>query len=199
MKILAVSDLHGDRQKAERLADIAKRENVDLVVLAGDLSIFGEGIKGLIKPFKERNLKIAFVPGNHDPPELAEWLENKYKIYNLHNRPLLINDVAFVGIGFANIPPYSISEEEIYSNIYEQLYQVKGAKKVVVVSHIPPFNTKLDDIGEHVGSTSLRKILEKKQPDLCICGHIHETFGLEDKINKTKVINPGQKGRIIEI
>ncbi len=199
MKILAVSDIHADKRNAERLAELAKREKVDLVVLAGDLSIFGEGIKGLIKPFKENDLKVAFVPGNHDPPEMAEWLEAKYKIYNLHNQPLIINNIAFVGVGFANIPPYYISEDEIYSRVYQQMYQVKGAKKVILVSHIPPYNTKLDDIGEHVGSVSLRKILEKKQPDLCICGHIHEAFGLEDKINKTKIVNPGQKGKIIEI
>ena len=40
LKILAASDLHGDSKATKRLAETAKREDVDLVVLCGDLTGF---------------------------------------------------------------------------------------------------------------------------------------------------------------
>ena len=41
-------------------------------------------------------------------------------------------------------------------------------------------------------------ILELK-PDIHICGHIHETQGIEEIIGKTRVINVGKSGKIIEL
>ena len=43
LKILAASDLHGSRTIAERLSEKAKKEKVDLVVLAGDINGMAEG------------------------------------------------------------------------------------------------------------------------------------------------------------
>lgn len=201
MKILAATDIHADTLLTKKLAETAKKENVDLVVLAGDLTFYGKGLERLLYPFKEKGVKVALIPGNHDPPELIDFISNKYKFYNLHNYPLVLGDTAFIGAGFADIGPYYISDEDLYNKIIEQMKiaKKKNAKKIVIVSHSPPNNTKLDDIGMHVGSESLRKLIEKYQPDLCICGHIHEAFGLEDKIGKSKVINPGQEGKIINI
>ena len=48
-KILAASDIHGDTDATKKLAAKAKKENVDLVVLAGDLSGFVE-TEGILKP-----------------------------------------------------------------------------------------------------------------------------------------------------
>ncbi len=38
MKILAAGDIHGDTRLANELAKRAKKENVDLVILCGDLT-----------------------------------------------------------------------------------------------------------------------------------------------------------------
>ena len=38
-RILAISDLHGDEGLAKRMAKKAKDENVDLVIIAGDLNL----------------------------------------------------------------------------------------------------------------------------------------------------------------
>jgi Icc-related predicted phosphoesterase len=32
-----------------------------------------------------------------------------------------------------------------------------------------------------------------------ICSHIHEAAGIEEKLGKTKVINVGTEGKIIEV
>jgi Icc-related predicted phosphoesterase len=44
--------------------------------------------------------------------------------------------------------------------------------------------------GFHVGSTAVRDFIEEAQPDLVICGHIHESRG-KDKIENSVVINCG--------
>src|SRR3989338_5338391 len=77
--------------------------------------------------------------------------------------------------------------------------QVSGLAKRVMVVHEPPYNTKLDNIGFSAGSIGVRNAIEKLQPDLCLCGHMHETFGKEDWINNTRIINVGRAGIILEI
>ncbi|MBI3766704.1 MAG: YfcE family phosphodiesterase, partial [Ignavibacteriales bacterium] len=41
-----------------------------------------------------------------------------------------------------------------------------------------------------VGSSSVRKFIEKHQPDLAVCGHIHEARG-QDSLEKSKIVNCG--------
>jgi len=40
----------------------------------------------------------------------------------------------------------------------------------------------------------VREFIEKHQPDLCICGHIHESRN-KDQIGKTLILNPGSIDR----
>jgi len=67
---------------------------------------------------------------------------------------------------------------------------VKG--KFILVTHNPPFGTKLDKVetGEHVGSKVIREFIEKEKPLLAISAHIHEAGGI-DKIGKTTIFYPG--------
>ena len=67
-----------------------------------------------------------------------------------------------------------------------------------MVTHMHPSNSKAEFSG-FKGSKSIRKAIDEFQPDLLLCGHIHEAEGIEDKINKTKVLNVGKEGKIIEI
>jgi len=46
---------------------------------------------------------------------------------------------------------------------------------------------------------SIRKAVDKIQPDVLICCHIHEAEGIEEKIGKTKVLNVGKMGHILNI
>ncbi|MCW1294204.1 MAG: metallophosphoesterase [Candidatus Parvarchaeota archaeon] len=203
MKILAASDLHGDIKAAERLAEKAKKEKPDLIVLAGDLTIFGGGLEGLLGPFIDVKKKIAVIPGNHDSEADIFFLKKRYPdmIYDLHNYAFKIGDVGFFGCGLGNIGPNEITEEEVRKRILSSFNYVKNAKKKVMIVHVPPYNTKLDKVGKNmnIGSQAVREMIETLKPDKCICGHIHETFGLEEKLGGTEVINAGPKGKIIEI
>ncbi len=72
-------------------------------------------------------------------------------------------------------------------------------KPIIFLSHNVPYQTKLDLIGgkahklarnQHYGSFLVKKMIRKYQPELCICGHIHETHGIQ-KLGKTIVVNSG--------
>ena len=73
-------------------------------------------------------------------------------------------------------------------------------KKWILVTHAPPFNTHLDLVFDrHVGSKSIRESIEKFNPELNICGHLHENFNIRDKIKSTRIINPGPSGEILKL
>lgn len=54
-------------------------------------------------------------------------------------------------------------------------------------------------ISTHVGAENISKFIKKNLIDVAISGHIHETSGKIDKLNKTKLYNPGPKGRLIRV
>ncbi len=43
------------------------------------------------------------------------------------------------------------------------------------------------------------KAIEEKQPQLAVCGHIHEAWGKESKIGPTEVVNLGPSGRYFDL
>lgn len=69
----------------------------------------------------------------------------------------------------------------------------------VLVTHCPPSDTCLDMIGSgcHVGSSAVRKAIEKYSPALSLHGHIHESPEVSgsrtDTIGKTLCVNPGKR------
>ena len=74
MKILASGDIHGDTMLAEKLAEKAEKENVDLVVLCGDLTQFEQSTEGIIGPFAKKGKKVLLIPGNHETVATADFL-----------------------------------------------------------------------------------------------------------------------------
>ena len=202
MKILAASDMHGDKSIIEKLVAKAKKENVDLVILCGDLTFFENDLTGIIGPFKKLNKKIIIIPGNHETFATAEFLAKQYApgVYNLHGRSVLFyNEIGIFGAGGSNIGLFNVTEGETKELIERAHKPIKNAKHKILITHTPPYGTSIDALWQHVGSKAIRKEIEEIQPDIALCGHIHETFGKSDKIGKTTVVNAGKDGIIIEI
>jgi hypothetical protein len=85
-----------------------------------------------------------------------------------------------------------------WRNRISKLFSKMNSKTTIFVSHDLPFNTKLDLInnpnsplnGKHVGDEVIREFIEKYQPKVAVCGHMHENQGI-DKIGKSLIINAG--------
>ena len=198
MKILAASDVHGDTRWFEKLAEKGKKEKVDLVLLCGDITFDENMIEGIVGPFKKRNLKVALLPGNHESAATTGFLAEKYDVYHLHGYSIKIGDVGFFGAGHANIGPHMIDDKELFGLLKKGFDYIKDAKKKVMVTHVHPSDGVIEKLS-FPGSAAVRQAISKFNPDLHLCGHIHECEGIEEMIAGTKSINVGKGGKIIEI
>ena len=199
MKILAASDIHGDLKLVRSLAEKAEKEKVDMVLLCGDLTMSEKSIDGIIGPFKERGLKVGIIPGNHESSATVNFLTERYKLVNLHGYSYYMEKVGMFGCGSANIGLFRLSEEEIAEALSKSHREIKEKSKKIMVTHVHPAGTLMERFIPGSGSDAVRKALENFEPDFALCGHLHEAEGIEELIGKTRVINVGRKGKIIEV
>ena len=202
MRILAAGDIHGSVSLAKELAKKAEIEKVDLVVLAGDITGDDEKLPGVISPFLEKKKRVLFVPGNHESLATADFIADFYGITNLHGYSVKYQNVGIFGCSGNNIGIHQLSEEEIFSLLKRGFEKVKDSKKTVMVTHVHPSDTKMGKFGHPLvreGSQGVKKAVERFKPDILICSHVHEAAGIEEKLGKTKVINVGTEGKIIEL
>lgn len=195
LRILAAGDIHGDSSLTKKLAEKASKENVDLVILAGDITSPLE-TKNLIKPFKEKKKKVLLIPGNWDSIATVDFLAELYGMKNIHGYSMKYQDVGIFGAG--GTTGGGVEEKEIFKTLEKGNKSLKDIRKKIMVTHMHAAGTKSEFSGFE-GSSGIRKAIEKFQPDLFIHSHIHEAEGIEEKIGKTRVINVGRKGKIIEI
>lgn len=195
MKILAVGDVHGNYKK---IMEYLKNNKVDLIIITGDITQFGPAELGeeILNEIGSFNVPVLAIPGNCDPESIHSCIDNSRAV-SIHARSLLIKDIGICGFGGSNPTPFDtpleFEEVQIYEEARKVMDEISNEKITLFITHAPPYGTKTDLLpsGEHAGSTSIRKIIEEYQPALNVCGHIHESVGV-DKIGKTKVVNPGE-------
>lgn len=203
MKLLVVSDIHADIERILPLLDKIKELDMefDVVICPGDIidvnippGFKSEDIaKIIIEEFKTLGKPLLMIPGNMDG-EIIDFL--KKEGVSIHQDGLVIGDCGFYGFGGARTPfgtPFEPAEDAIKLGLEIGFSKVKNMKHKIQVTHVPPYNTKLDVIssGAHVGSENVRKFIEEKKPILSISAHIHEARGV-DKLNETFLINSGK-------
>ena len=200
MKILAAGCLHSNAELIEKLAVTAEEKNVDLVVLAGDLTFGEASTEGILGPFKKRNKNVALIPGNHETLATAEFLASKYDATNLHGYGVTHGDVGLFGCGGANVGVHQLTESEIFGYLENSHKYVKDSKKKIMVTHVHPAESAMEKFSDFVkGSSGVTQAIEAFKPDLLLCSHVHEASGLEETIGTTRVINVAKTGKIIEI
>jgi len=193
LRILAVADFHGDPNAESAFLKEATK-NYDCIIIIGDLTQFGppEVVESMLQQVKSIGVPTFAIPGNCDPKQIVQVLE-KFGV-NLHRKCEKIKDIAFVGLGGSNITPFNTPFELTEGEIAEELTSItcEASEKLVLVTHAPPYGTKVDEIkaGTHVGSKSIRNYIESRQPVLVLCGHVHEGRGV-DEIGRTMIVNPG--------
>jgi len=198
-KILAIGDTHNDVGLIKKLAEKAKKENVDLVILAGDFTLFEQSTKDIIGPFIKAKKEVLLIPGNHESVETTSFLSEMYpNVKNIHGYPFTKENVGVFGAGHADIGPFHIRDSEIFSLLKKGNEKVKDSEKKIMVTHMHPEGGKAEFSG-FKGSKAVRKAIDEFHPDVLITAHIHEARGIEEKIGKTKVINVSRKEKIFEI
>ncbi len=199
-KILAVGDIHGDTGLAERLAKKAEKENVDLVILAGDLTWLDQSAENIIGPFVKAKKQVLLIPGNHEPNSTINFLAEMYpNTKNIHGHTHKIRDLGIFGAGYdSSVGPFLVEDEEIFKTLKKGHEKIKQAKRKLMVTHAHHKGSKTEFSG-FPGSKAVKKAIKEFKPDILISGHIHEAGGIEEKIGKTRIINVSRKPKIFEI
>jgi len=160
-------------------------------------------------------VKFYVTGGNDDPMEIEPLLNDSNYVINPENKVVDIGDgVEMVSSGFGNITPWKCPRDVDENVLLEKLEvlacQVKNTERAIFNLHVPPYDSGIDlapqldktlKVDTHagtgvtmvpVGSTAVRKIIEKYQPMIGLHGHIHESRGVS-KIGRTTCINPGSE------
>lgn len=199
-KILAIGDIHGDTGLVKKLAEKAEKENIDLVILAGDITFAEISLKGIIGPFAKAKKDVLIIPGNHESISSIHFLTEMYKPYakNLHGYSIKKGNLGIFGSGGADIGINFIPDSEIFELLKKGHKGIKNTGKKIMVTHMHPAGSKAEKFG-FKGSKAISKAVYEFQPDILITSHMHEASGLEENFGKTKVINVSRKEKIFEI
>ena len=183
MKILHLSDIHCTYRRVEELLREVKLDSYDLVVVSGDI----ECPDLVMEPLINSGVTIYAVPGNMDDIYVKDYLESK----GINVDGKLVEHRGYVLAGIGGIHPQTSLER-----VVNQLKASPPGGKLLVLTHHPPFRTKVDKAlrAVHAGLREIREFVEKWRPLVLMCGHIHESRGV-DKLGETVVVNPGPLAR----
>jgi len=168
--------------------------------------------------------------GNDDYQEIIDAIRDTPHVKNADNKVIKIDEIhEMVNLGWSNPTPWKCprdhSEEELEAATEKLISGVSDKQNCLFNIHVPPVDCGLDTVpklddsvyppkpifqgGQAVmfgaGSSAIRREVEKHQPLVHLCGHVHESRGTT-RIGKTLVINPGSeypegvlKGAIVNI
>lgn len=187
-RILAFSDMHLSHRCAREVA--AQAEFADLVIGAGDFCNHRRGLADAMSMLTPLLPKAVLVPGNAESADELRAVAAPATV--LHGEAVERAGLTIFGLGYAvPITPFGdwscdLSEDEAA----EMLAGMERADVLVV--HSPPMGVAdTTSGGASVGSTAIRAAIERVQPRLAVCGHIHDSWGRTGLIGTTHVHNLG--------
>lgn len=202
LRILGLADLHDRIEMLDRLREI----DADLIVFCGDLhnASSRETARPAAHALSGLGPPVLIVPGNMDHRDVVPDLWNEAGLRILHRSCFCLEDVGFLGIGgmvardprrLGDPARYYHRDDEVYDTLATAYQDISDARIKIVVVHQPPRGAQ-DTLynGERSGSVSLRRFVEECQPNLLLCGHIHEARG-ESLIGSTRIVNVGELRR----
>ncbi len=204
MRVVCISDTHGDHQQVE-LPD------GDVLVHAGDLTAHGsrDDLQRFLDWFSEQPFEHrVFIAGNHDaflenePVQTQEMVDAAGVTY-LNDTGVHLN-----GIGFWGSPITPRFHEWSFmrnpGDEIEQHWRMIPSDTKVLVTHGPPWGIldviqRSETVFEHTGCESLRARVSDLKPDYHLFGHIHEGFGRfeQDGVNYMNISTMNNQYQII--
>jgi Icc-related predicted phosphoesterase len=189
-----VVDVH-DRFEAVPGA-VAAVGGVDLLIVGGDITTGGspDDAEAAIEQWKPLAPRLLALAGNMDSAAIDARLADLG--VGLDATGVVFGEVGVCGVSAAPISalrtPYELDDQELERRIESAFAAVADCRVRIFCPHAPPEGTVCDRLrdGRHVGSVVVRRIVEREQPDLVLCGHIHEARGV-DEIGRTRIVNPG--------
>ena len=200
MRFLVLSDLHNDEVFLPQLKD--EFAKADGVLFGGDFAKYNhpETAEPALKRLLDCHDAVYAVLGNCDEPAFLSRLEEED--VSVQGSMVFRDGLVFAGSGggskFTGTTPNERTDEELVSDfqiVRDQPASSDGSSSwgnMIMIMHNPPKDTECDKIqsGIHVGSESLREIIQEVKPLAVITGHIHESFAT-DKLDGTVIMNPG--------
>jgi uncharacterized protein len=194
MKIAYVVDVH-DRFGSVPTA-MAQIGAIDVLIVGGDITTGGgpDDAERAIEGWRALAPRLLALAGNMDSAAIDARLVEVG--VSLDARGFEFGDVGVFGASGAPLSPlrtpYELSDGELERRIERGFAAVQDCRVRIFCPHAPPARTACDRLrsGEHVGSEVIRAFVERTQPGLVLCGHIHESRGL-DEIGRSRIVNPG--------
>jgi Icc-related predicted phosphoesterase len=198
MRLLLFSDVHCDAEAARSLVE--RSSDADVLVCAGDLAVMRTGLQPVVDILAATTLPAVLVAGNGESPEeltsaCAGWVNARV----LHGSGCKVSGVPFWGLG-GGVPltpfgswSFDLSEDEARA-------QLAGCTDdAVLVTHSPPYGHVDETGGRHLGSRAVLEAIERAQPQLVVCGHIHGCWTQESRVGKTRIVNAGPVGVWVDL
>ncbi|MDD5170018.1 MAG: metallophosphoesterase family protein [Syntrophales bacterium] len=177
MRIYAVADIHGRRNRIEAIIKNTDEINPDVVVIAGDITGYARDV-ATISQLNGLTAPVLSVLGNVDSPDVSELLGAFQNITPIHMHEVIMEGVPFVGLnGHSTLPFLAFLTAQGNRHDTENIGNMVG-NGTVFVTHAPPVGVLDKGFGGlHGGSKELAGLIRDKQPRVMICGHIHENRG----------------------
>jgi hypothetical protein len=187
MRLLAVADLHSRPARLDRLAANVARLRPDAVVVAGDATSY-LGPDPTIARLARLPVPVLVVRGNSDLPVVARLLDHYAATTHLHLRAVTVAGVRVVGVSGTLPVPFATRLGLRESETIRRLEPLVD-RDTVLVAHPPPHGTLDEAFGRfHAGSAAVRDLVLRREPDVLLCGHIHERCGVAT-LGRTLVVN----------
>lgn len=189
MKIVAISDTHG-------LHTQLTLPDGDILLHTGDVSSQGKEFEIVLflnwfaaQPHKHK----VFIAGNHDFffERASKWLLQQH----------IPDNVTYLNDSSITIEGIKIWGSPVQPWFYDWAFNRKRGADIkkhwdlipddtdILMTHGPAFGIHDKTTrGEKVGCVDLRETIDRIQPKLFVCGHIHEAYGVLDN-GKTTFIN----------
>lgn len=197
MHILAFSDLHLARNRAETLTEASTE--ADLVIGAGDFCNTREGLDEAMEMLRGIMAPMIVVPGNAESVEELR-AAARPNMTVLHGQSTEAAGLRVFGLGYGvPVTPFGAWSCDLSEAEAEKM--LAGAEGCdLLVTHSPPKGVAdVTSGGQSVGSIAIRDAIARFQPKIALCGHIHDSWGRSGKIGDTAVHNLGPKPNWFEI